>query len=97
VTKEIAHALDHLLRDYDLAGRFGGEEFSLLLPQTRAVDAFRIARRVQVKMISTTRGSASSAVQRAQTAVLMAARRAAGPICRALAASRALDQEVQNS
>jgi diguanylate cyclase (GGDEF)-like protein len=39
-----------LLRDYDLAGRFGGEEFSLLLPQTRAVDAFRIAERVRAKI-----------------------------------------------
>ena len=36
VIKEIAHALNTLLREYDLAGRFGGEEFSLLLPQTRA-------------------------------------------------------------
>ena len=36
-------SLDSVLRDYDRAGRFGGEEFSLLLPQTRAVDAFRIA------------------------------------------------------
>ena len=25
-----------LLRDYDRVGRFGGEEFSVLLPQTRA-------------------------------------------------------------
>jgi diguanylate cyclase (GGDEF)-like protein len=47
VLKEIAHTLNTLLRDYDLAGRFGGEEFSLLLPQTRAVDAFRIAERIR--------------------------------------------------
>jgi hypothetical protein len=36
-----------VLREYDLAGRFGGEEFVMLLPQTRAVDAFRIAERVR--------------------------------------------------
>ena len=47
VLKEIANTLNTMLRDYDLAGRFGGEEFSLLLPQTRAVDAFRIAERVR--------------------------------------------------
>ena len=47
VIKEIARTLTSELRDYDLAGRFGGEEFSLLLPQTRAVDAFRIAERVR--------------------------------------------------
>src|SRR5690349_11772422 len=47
VIKEIARTLSSMLRDYDLAGRFGGEEFSLLLPQTRAVDAFRIAERVR--------------------------------------------------
>ncbi len=50
VIKEIARTLDHLLRDYDLAGRFGGEEFSLLLPQTRAVDAVRIAERVRANI-----------------------------------------------
>jgi diguanylate cyclase (GGDEF)-like protein len=50
VLKEIANALNSLLRDYDLAGRFGGEEFSLLLPQTRAVDAFRIAERVRANI-----------------------------------------------
>jgi len=50
VLKEIANTLKTLLRDYDLAGRFGGEEFSLLLPQTRAVDAFRIAERVRANI-----------------------------------------------
>ena len=47
VLKEIAHTLGTMLREYDLAGRFGGEEFALLLPQTRAVDAFRIAERIR--------------------------------------------------
>ncbi len=47
VLKEIARTLTSKLRDYDLAGRFGGEEFSLLLPQTRAVDALRIAERIR--------------------------------------------------
>ncbi len=50
VIKEIARTLTGLLRDYDLAGRFGGEEFSLLLPQTRAVDALRIAERVRANI-----------------------------------------------
>ena len=47
VLKEIAHTLRTMLREYDLAGRFGGEEFALLLPQTRAVDAFRAAERIR--------------------------------------------------
>ncbi len=50
VLKEIARTLNTVLRDYDLAGRFGGEEFSLLLPQTRAVDAIRIAERVRANI-----------------------------------------------
>jgi diguanylate cyclase (GGDEF)-like protein len=47
VLKEIAHTLNTLLREYDLAGRFGGEEFAILLPHTRAPDAFRIAERIR--------------------------------------------------
>ena len=50
VLKEIANTLSTMLREYDLAGRFGGEEFALLLPQTRAVDAFRIAERVRANV-----------------------------------------------
>lgn len=47
VLKAIAQCLPGVLREYDSAGRFGGEEFVLLLPHTRAVDAFRIADRVR--------------------------------------------------
>ncbi len=47
VLKDIARCLPGVLREYDSAGRFGGEEFVLLLPHTRAVDAFRIADRVR--------------------------------------------------
>jgi diguanylate cyclase (GGDEF)-like protein len=47
VLKEIARTLTTVLRDYDRAGRFGGEEFSVLLPQTRAHDAIRIAERIR--------------------------------------------------
>jgi diguanylate cyclase (GGDEF)-like protein len=47
VLKRIATTMTEVLRDYDLAGRFGGEEFVMLLPQTRAVDALRIAERVR--------------------------------------------------
>jgi diguanylate cyclase (GGDEF)-like protein len=50
VIKEIARTLKAMLREYDLAGRFGGEEFALLLPQTRAADAFRIAERVRASI-----------------------------------------------
>ena len=47
VLKEIARMLTSKLRDYDLAGRFGGEEFSLLLPQIRSVNAIRLAERIR--------------------------------------------------
>src|SRR5215471_2292593 len=47
VLRQIASTMTQILRDYDLAGRFGGEEFVMLLPQTRAVDALRIAERIR--------------------------------------------------
>jgi hypothetical protein len=43
----LAATMTEVLRNYDLAGRFGGEEFVMLLPHTRAVDALRIAERVR--------------------------------------------------
>ena len=47
VLRHVADTMSALLRDYDLAGRFGGEEYVMLLPQTRAPDAFKIADRVR--------------------------------------------------
>jgi diguanylate cyclase (GGDEF)-like protein len=51
--REIGDAFKLLLRDYDLVGRFGGEEFVLLLPQTREHDAYRIAERVRTYIAGT--------------------------------------------
>jgi diguanylate cyclase (GGDEF)-like protein len=47
VLKTIAEALTSQSRDYDRAGRFGGEEFVLLLAQTSTDDACRIAERLR--------------------------------------------------
>src|SRR5262249_5796448 len=45
--RAVARTLTVFVRDYDLVGRFGGEEFALLLPQTKALDAYRIAERIR--------------------------------------------------
>ena len=47
VLKAIAEALTGQSRDYDRAGRFGGEEFVLLLAQTGEPDACKIAERLR--------------------------------------------------
>jgi len=47
VLRAVADALTAQLRSYDRAGRFGGEEFVLLLPQTGEEDARRIAERLR--------------------------------------------------
>jgi diguanylate cyclase (GGDEF)-like protein len=43
----IARTFRIFLREYDLIGRFGGEEFALLLPHTQALDAHSIAERIR--------------------------------------------------
>ena len=47
VLKTISEALTSQSRDYDRAGRFGGEEFVLLLAQTSQKDACTIAERLR--------------------------------------------------
>jgi len=47
VLRALSDALRDQLRDYDHAGRFGGEEFVVLLPQTDEEDAIRIAERLR--------------------------------------------------
>jgi diguanylate cyclase (GGDEF)-like protein len=46
----IARSMRALLRDYDIVGRFGGEEFVILLPQTGADEVRRIAERLREKL-----------------------------------------------
>jgi len=46
--RAVTDALRSQLRAYDLAGRFGGEEFAILLPHAREVDALNVAERLRV-------------------------------------------------
>ena len=45
--RAVTDALRSQLRAYDLAGRFGGEEFVVLLPQVREVEAIKVAERLR--------------------------------------------------
>jgi diguanylate cyclase (GGDEF)-like protein len=47
VLAAVSAAMRDLLRDCDLCGRFGGEEFALLLPRTTAAQALEIAERIR--------------------------------------------------
>lgn len=47
VLRAVTDALTRQLRNYDRAGRFGGEEFVILLPQTCQADARNIAERLR--------------------------------------------------
>jgi diguanylate cyclase (GGDEF)-like protein len=43
----LSRSIKIFLREYDLVGRFGGEEFALVLPQTDEQDARRVAERMR--------------------------------------------------
>jgi diguanylate cyclase (GGDEF)-like protein len=47
VLREFAHTVQRLVRATDTFGRYGGEEFMLMLPETRAEDAMGLAERVR--------------------------------------------------
>ena len=47
VLAAVSAAMRDLLRDCDLCGRFGGEEFALLLPRTTAAEALEITERIR--------------------------------------------------
>ncbi len=47
VLKSIAKVIRGQLREYDIAGRYGGEEFSLLLPFTKVNEAQMVAERLR--------------------------------------------------
>lgn len=62
-----------LLRDYDLIGRFGGEEFCVLLPQTTSAEAAQTAERLRAKLAQLTVPTADSAALRVTVSIGVAA------------------------
>jgi diguanylate cyclase (GGDEF)-like protein len=50
VLRAVTDAIREHLRSYDLAGRFGGEEFVVLLPQAGEADAINIAERLRLNV-----------------------------------------------
>jgi diguanylate cyclase (GGDEF)-like protein/putative nucleotidyltransferase with HDIG domain len=49
----VAKVFREQLREYDVPARFGGEEFTILLPETRAAEAAEIAERIRRAVAST--------------------------------------------
>ena len=47
VLKTVSRVIKLQLRDYDIAGRYGGEEFSIILPYTKLIEAKMVAERLR--------------------------------------------------
>jgi diguanylate cyclase (GGDEF)-like protein/PAS domain S-box-containing protein len=47
VLQQVAHVFSEMLRDTDICGRYGGDEFCILLPETGQPDALKVAARLQ--------------------------------------------------
>ena len=48
VLKSVSRVIKKQLRDYDIAGRYGGEEFLILLPYTKLDEAKNVAERLRI-------------------------------------------------
>jgi diguanylate cyclase (GGDEF)-like protein/putative nucleotidyltransferase with HDIG domain len=53
VLRGVADVFRSQLRNYDVPARFGGEEFSILLPETPAAEAYAIAERIRCAVAET--------------------------------------------
>jgi diguanylate cyclase (GGDEF)-like protein len=103
VLRDIARMLTGLLHESQVAGRAGGAEFAVVLPQTDAVQARRLAERIRDHIaagpIAVEEGSHAGFVFRLTVSIGVAA---LGPSARSLAdlmgaASRALGQAKSSS
>ena len=64
VLQGTAAALRHVLRDMDVAGRMGGEEFAVLLPETELAGARALAERLRARIASVDHASDGGVVFR---------------------------------
>ena len=53
VLKTVSNVIKHQLRDYDIAGRYGGEEFVIILPFTKLDEAQMVAERLKKAVANT--------------------------------------------
>jgi diguanylate cyclase (GGDEF)-like protein len=49
----VGKVISHIVRDYDRAGRFGGEEFAIVLPEVSLLEARVIAERIRAQIEAT--------------------------------------------
>jgi len=63
VLREVAQRLGGSVREYDAVGRYGGEEFLLVLPQCALVDAIAVAERVRGAVCERPMAVAGTAVE----------------------------------
>lgn len=66
--RSVATVLHDSTRSADLVGRFGGDEFVLLLPSTRSAGAMTVARRIRKRLRGIVITDAESDVTRTQDA-----------------------------
>lgn len=59
VIRRVAEAIRRAVREYDLAARFGGDEFAVLMPESTLPDAVLVAERIrrEVESLSDTAGA----------------------------------------
>ncbi|MFN4072944.1 MAG: GGDEF domain-containing protein [Thermus sp.] len=91
--KEVAQLLIAHVRHGDLVGRWGGEEFAILLPRAEEGEAMRVAERLRAELsrlgvsgsfgVAVYRGDVKEVFQRADTALYLAKRRGRNRVERA--------------
>jgi diguanylate cyclase (GGDEF)-like protein len=57
VLREVAGAIETGVKSFDVAARYGGDEFVILLPGCGAIDAYRVAERVRTQVAREVEGA----------------------------------------